>query len=403
MDSSLKTGAAVADIQYGIKLTNRVLRCEHPMIKKRIDKLAGIEYELLVHKCEYFDKSKPILTIILTIHDGNKSYVAKSLESVFLQTYHNTEVVLINNGADGAVGELIREAFLDNKNAKLIRVTQNLFNPAANNLDDPIPNLWNAGLFCSVGNFVYFLAYDDFLSADYAERMVALFEFNEKCNTASPLVVSVNDSGDINPRSTENLKSGNKRGKYTEGVLLAKNFMRGGEMITFPGGLLASRSDLLLSCGGFDKMSDLSQLFKIGIHGESGFDPEAKLYWRHHSDQTNKVQLKMGVVYFRNYKEFMEDYGIKLLHQEVAGNEFAEEFVSYFIKRSEQEAIEAFCQAYRFGLGPGLKALRIIFLDCPPRIKAMAVLYCFIGFPAYLYCNYFPVAAKLIYRRLRNI
>lgn len=385
------------------KFSDRAVRCEHPIIKQRIKKLKQIDYELFSHDSNYLDKTIPIFTLILTMHGENIGYVEKSLQSVFAQTYRNTEVILINNGAEGAVAQLIWETFLSQKNAKLIRVSRNLFNPLANNIDDPIVNLWNAGLFCSDGDFVFFLAYDDLLSIDYVERMVALFVSNAKCNTAAPMVVSIDDSGAVNIPISEALKAGNVREKYTDGIWLVKNFLRDGGMITFPGGLLAARSDLVLKLGGFDKMSDLSQLFKIGIHGESGFDPEAKLFWRHHSHQTNKVQAQMGMIYFTNYQDFMEDYGIKSLHQSIAGNDFADEFEWYMAKRSEREAIQAFCYSYRFGLRPGLMALRRIFRECPARVRIMAIVYCFIGFPAFLYSNWAPESLKLTYRRLRKI
>jgi hypothetical protein len=390
-------------IRYGEKFTARVRSCEHPVIKKRINKLSEIDYNLYVHNDEWFEKSSPVFTLILTVHDANIEYVRDSLRSVFWQTYDNTEVILINNGANGVVGRAVWQEFIKNKNAKLIRVPENLYNPKASNLDDPMPNLWNAGLFCSAGDFVYFMAYDDFLSRDYVKRMVDLFTANERCNTAAPSVVSVDESSRINEEISANLMAYNQRDRYTDGVFLAKSYMRGANLIQFPGGLLASKSDLVLSCGGFDQLSDLSQIFKIGIHGVSGFDPKATLYWRHHAAQTNKFQTQMGLVYFKTYRNFLEDYDIKTLHQNLAGDQFSDQFIKYIDKKAEYSAIQDFRNSYRFGLNPGMKALGEIFQDCPLRICMKVLPHLFLGFPAYFYWNYLPQFAKNIYRKWKPI
>lgn len=370
------------DIKHGVKFTARALRCDHPVIKQRIKTISAIEYDLYIHESDCFDNSKPVFTIILTIHDANIKYIKESLTSVFGQNYRNTEVILINNGAHGEVGQLVWRAFLTNRNSKLILVPNNLVNFTASDLDNPIVNLWNAALFCSIGDFVYFLSYDDLLSTDYTERMVELFTANEKCATAAPSVASINEFSEINHDASESFRGGNSRGKYTDGLLLARSYMRGNNLIGFPGGLLAIKSNLVLSCGGFDDVSDLSQLFKFAINGESGFDPQAKLYWRHHSGQSNIMAKEMGLVHYKTYKMFAETYDIRRVHQEIAGVEFAEEFTRYITKASMEVAITSFRDSYRRGLGPGLRALGRVFAECPPWISARALLYLFADLPS---------------------
>ena len=51
--------------------------------------------------------------------------------------------------------------------------------------------------------------------------------------------------------------------------------------------------------GGFDFNTDDSQILKHAIFGDSGFDPEAKLYWRHHNNQSNVVLKSKGNIFFK--------------------------------------------------------------------------------------------------------
>lgn len=389
------------EIREGLKVTPRVLASTHDFIRKRLEKLRSMSYQLHIHDT-FFEASQPVFTIILTMHDANLAYIEESLECVFSQTYPNTEVILVNNGAQGEVRELIWKYFRANKNSRLIELAQNVFNPLANNLDDPMPNLWNAALFCSAGDFVYFMSYDDLLSLDYVDRMMKLFNNNPLCNTAAPMVLGIDQYGRPNHEGNKVLKACNVRGKYTNGVELACDYMRGGIQIDFPGGLLAVRTSLVLQCGGFDQLSDLSQLFKFGIHGDSGFDPQATLYWRRHSGQANKVQTRMGCVYFSTYKNFVDDYRIKTLHQTVAGNEFAEEFEAYLKRAAETAAVLDFRNSYRAGYLAGLRAFITVLKECPAHVKRRVFFHVFRDFPAYVYWNWLPYRAKSIYVALKK-
>jgi len=384
------------NITMGEKIRQRVYQSTHPVTQKLIKIISAIDYELFVHTDENFAATKPIFTIILTIYDTNIQYIEESLKSVFGQVYENTEVILINNGASGKVGDLIWNYFLNHKNAKLIRTKKNLYHPAAKLLSDPIPQLWNAGLFCSVGDYVYFLSYDDALSPNYTIDMVQLFQENIKCQTAAPLVVSMNESSKVNIDISKTFRENNIRERYTNGISLAESYMRGENKISFPGGLLAVRSNLVLDCGGFDNNNDASQLFKFAICGDSGFSRDAILYWRHHSNQANKIQRKMGLVYYRSLNEFNKVYDIKKFHRHVAGNAFAEEYARYIDKLIVEQTITAFQHAYTMSFYSGLKALGRIFLECPLRIQVISLRYYLRDFPNYF--RRWSIARSIYYK-----
>ncbi|MFA6189474.1 MAG: glycosyltransferase family A protein [Sulfuricurvum sp.] len=383
------------------KFTNRALQCEHTVIKKRIEYLDSLDYKVYSHQECSINQNIPVFTIVLTIYDANISYIKDSLESVLSQTYKNTEIILINNGAKGVVHELIKDNFLNNKNVKFIDVAYHQYNPLLNDLEDPIPNLWNAGLFCSVGNYIYFLSYDDILSSDYVEKMVNLFMNNSECQTAAPSVVSINNEGEINKERTYFLKMHNKRYLYTNGIELAKDFMNKGEKILSPGGVLASKSDLVFHCGGFDNINDQSQIFKFAVHGDSGFDESAKLYWRHHEAQANKKQTKKGLIYYRNYSEFSELYNIYKLHNEIGGEDFAKDFEKYIHDLAVNGAIDSFRDSYlNHGIIAGIHALIETYNQCPKDVFKRILHYTLKDFPKMLLINYAP---KLFRNKLRNL
>jgi hypothetical protein len=57
--------------------------------------------------------------------------------------------------------------------------------------------------------------------------------------------------------------------------------------------------------GEFDAINDLSQVFRFAIRGDSGFDPEEVLYWRHHPMQAIKVQKGMVLNYYSGARNLL--------------------------------------------------------------------------------------------------
>jgi hypothetical protein len=401
----------IDNIIAGKKVTERVRMSSNLITQELVQIISKIDYELFQHQDFKFDSSKPIFTIILTMHDANIKYIEHSLAAVFDQTYSNTEIIIVNNGAHGAVGDLAWNTFSKHKNAKYIRTPKNLYNPYADLLHNPIFNLWNAALFCSQGDFIYCLSYDDFVSKNYAECMTELFVKNENCFTASPLVVSVNELNETNDEISNIFKNKNKRDRYTNGVELAQDYIRGGNKLLFPGGLFVTRTNLVINCGAFDCMSDFSQIFKFGIHGDSGFNPDAQLFWRHHSEQTNKFQSTLGLVYYESHKAHHEVYQMRQLHLKVANEAFADEYENFLERESRLEALNAFRKSYRMSLISGFSALVRILKECPGKTIALALFYTAVDFPVVIFFKIFGGTlkklsqwrtARIFYRKLRG-
>jgi glycosyltransferase involved in cell wall biosynthesis len=237
-----------------------------------------------------------IISIVIDCYYG-LDLVKQAVRSVLDQDYRNIELIIVDNGAKEDVSEYLYSIYKKNTNIGLIKFKENQFS-----WDDTERNAvicWNAALLNCKGDIVSHLSYDDMLSYDCCSRMAKLFTDNDNCVTAGPLPVSIDINGKVNEEFSERLRLGNKRTKYIAGKELALDFIQGSPNKYFgaPGGVLFTKRSLLIKSGGFDRLGDITQIIKHAIHGESGFDPEAKLYWRHHSNQLNKLAKNKGIVW----------------------------------------------------------------------------------------------------------
>ena len=259
------------------------------------------EAEKSIHKFlpaihEKYNSSEPIVSVIIDCF-YNLDLVKESIQSVLNQDYQNVEIVLVDNGAKENVSKYLFDIYTRYKNIALIKFKENQFS-----WDDSCITVvicWNVALLNCKGDIVSHLSYDDMLSYDCCSRMAKLFTDNDNCVTAGPLPVSIDINGKVNEEFSERLRLGNKRTKYIAGKELALDFIQGSPNKYFgaPGGVLFTKRSLLIKSGGFDRSDDITQIIKHAIHGESGFDSEAKLYWRHHEGQLNKISKKKGMIW----------------------------------------------------------------------------------------------------------
>ena len=251
-----------------------------------IDEAKLSNYEYMPSKNEQYIPGQAIVTVIIDCY-YKLDLVKQSIQSVLNQDYHNVELLLIDNGAEDLVSDYILKVYEKDKNIALIKFNENQF--SWEDTQKVVVICWNAGLLHAKGQIVGHLSYDDMFSHDCISRMARLFIENENCVTAGPLPVSVDIDGNINKEFSNRLKFGNRRPRYIDGKKLALDRINGSpnKYLTAPGGVLFIKKDTLIQCGGFDRASDITQVIKFAIHGDSGFDPKAKLYWRHHSSQLN--------------------------------------------------------------------------------------------------------------------
>ncbi len=371
------------------------------LLSERIGIVESMDYRLYVHASTWGNIVENVFTIILTAHGNNVDYFRQSLQSVLNQTTKKLELILVDHGCDLELKKYIYSAFEKDERIKLISFKKNIYDPMASFLDNRISNILNAGLFCSEGAYVYFLSFDDFLSDNYVEAMSALFISNKNCVASSPTVISVNELGEINKDFTDILSKKNNRGLYINGMVLAVSVMNGGDLFASPGGLFAYKTDNVLAYGGLDWANDYSQIFKFGILGDVGTDNQAALYWRHHSNQTNKVNKKEGVNYYIPLKEW-----INHIHNHYCVNNIAENFQVQFSTYSKNLLREGtnidINDSIKSGMTGAIKMLQIIIKDLPKIYIYSYVYYLLINMPIMIY-NSLPDKYRNLYRKIKNI
>jgi len=298
------------------------------------------EAEKSIHKFlpaihEKYNSSEPIVSVIIDCY-YKLDLVKQSIQSILDQDYQNVEIVLVDNGAEENVSKYLYDIYTRYKNIALIKFKENQF--SWKDTEVTVVICWNAGLLHAKGEIVGHLNYDDMLSQNCCSRMARLFVENNNCVTAGPLPLSIDFEGNINEEFSERLRINNSRKKYLSGKKLAIDYVTGNPKKYFsaPGGVLFVRKNIILKTGGFDRSIDITQIIKFSIYGDSGFDPEAKLYWRHHEGQLNKIAKKKGVVWCTELQNVVKNEKIVEIWRELFTRNQVQ-LLNKFIKNSSRQ------------------------------------------------------------------
>ena len=165
------------------RLSERTRNCKYFATQKAIEYLKSIEYTYESHADYNFDSNIPIFTIIICVFDRIE-YFKKACKSALNQTYENVEIILCDQQGTEEVSTHCQEIFRNNGNVKLINTKGRKFIKPQQGPNHPVINLWNAGLFCSEGDFIHAQSDDDLLSENFAECIVKLFNNNKNCLAA---------------------------------------------------------------------------------------------------------------------------------------------------------------------------------------------------------------------------
>ena len=115
-------------------------------------------------------KNNPVVSVVIPVYNVEK-YLEECIDSVLNQTYQNIEIILVDDGSTDSSGEICDRYVENNKNVYVIH-QKNAGLSAAR----------NAGFFRAVGEYVYFLDSDDYISADAIEKLTS---------------IAINDNADI--------------------------------------------------------------------------------------------------------------------------------------------------------------------------------------------------------------
>ena len=122
----------------------------------------------------------------------------------------------------------------------------------------------------------------------------------------------------------------------------------------------------MIKYGGFDRLNDLTQVIKFAIHGESGFDPKAKLFWRHHSGQVNKQGSARYLIWCSEFSETIKDIGIVDMWTRIFSQKdvnILKKFIKIYHRSLATNAISAQLRKKNIN-GLGAEFVKIL-LECP--------------------------------------
>ena len=104
----------------------------------------------------------PLISVIVPVYNGEQ-YITECIESILSQTYHNIEVIIIDDGSTDDTVRITRQYAAGDKRIKLI--SQSNRGPSCAR---------NLGLENARGSYITFVDADDVVSTDYLEVLYIL-------------------------------------------------------------------------------------------------------------------------------------------------------------------------------------------------------------------------------------
>ena len=111
--------------------------------------------------------NQPLVSIILPVYNA-QSHLARCVGSICAQTYRNIEIIILNDGSKDQSLPVCEE--FRQKDPRILLVDK---------ANSGVSDTRNLGLKLASGKYVEFVDSDDYLDADFTERLVAAAEENE--------------------------------------------------------------------------------------------------------------------------------------------------------------------------------------------------------------------------------
>ena len=347
-----------------------------PHVRERLARLKGTGITVWPRDSAALREGVSPLAIgfITVAYDSMRlDYLAQSVNSVAEQNDERKSLVIIDNGTTGAVLEFVDALRAAGTVDVVVRVPENRFDPRMHD-KNPLIDLWNLGAILAPTRFFFPLSWDDWISSNYVSEMLHLLGQND-CIAAAPLAVPVLADGTVNQAYADRIRLGNTQSRMTPGrdVLKARIGLSDARVFTAPGDLLCVDTATLVRNGGYDDMSDVSLFIKVGIYGNIGYSPAARLFWRNHNLQANRVQKGQGLVYFRTYATFPSRYGLEALLSDAGAPDLARAIPGAFREMAESVTRRSVQGSFKRGLVPGLRAALGVVSQARPSV-AMRIL-----------------------------
>lgn len=226
--------------------------------------------------------SLKVSIVIVTYSNKRIKFIKRLFKSIENQTYKNIETIIVLNGAETDIKQLVLNwASKEKKNRKVISFKNNIDLSKDNTRLGKMR--YQKGINVSTGDLIFCQSDDDFVSHDFFFKMVTLFNNNKDCQTAIGLPKYYEwDTGNVRSIGTEN--TANYRDKYMHGKDLFINYLEGGEMFLNPGFCFVIKRELILKAKIWEGY-DFSIFLSIVPLGITGFDRSAEMFWGVHENQ----------------------------------------------------------------------------------------------------------------------
>lgn len=114
---------------------------------------------------------QPLVSIIVPIYNV-ELFIERCVKSLIEQTYHNIEIILVNDGSPDNCGTIIDR--YKEKDSRIITIHKS---------NEGVSAARNDGLDISSGEYIMFVDGDDYIESDYVEYFVSLIR-NNSCEMA---------------------------------------------------------------------------------------------------------------------------------------------------------------------------------------------------------------------------
>jgi glycosyltransferase involved in cell wall biosynthesis len=204
------------------------------------------------------------LVSVICLAFNQKNYVEAALQSILDQTYHNIEVIIVDDASSDGTVQVIQEFVLRNQFVKFIQLTKNVGNCKA----------FNIGLKVAKGKYIIDLAADDVMLSMRIERQVHFFsKLESHYGVVFTDVTYINEHGIPFRNHFEYLKVKKLVGTVPEGdvfsSILDRYFVSGPSMMIKREVMDALRGyDETLEYEDFDFWVRSSRLYKYGFLNE---------------------------------------------------------------------------------------------------------------------------------------
>ncbi|TPN89144.1 glycosyltransferase family 2 protein [Aquimarina algicola] len=105
-----------------------------------------------------------LISVIVPIYNSEK-YLSRCIKSICDQTYNNIEIILVNDGSKDTSLSICKEYKANNDRIKVIDIP-----------NGGVSNARNTGLAVAKGEYIQFIDSDDYVAANYIERLLSVLE-----------------------------------------------------------------------------------------------------------------------------------------------------------------------------------------------------------------------------------